>query len=187
LTLTARASAIARRSLLNAKKRKLVRTKQLIEFIQLQQQYLMRQTQDISSVTRRACLRRGLRRPARKSPNVKKCFPTIFYWTHLRAATDLKETNMLKTMTALSLGFLLAGTAASNAGEPSQKLMHKLHAHRAVHHHIVDPRAHKGAPELKMGVPFGATSLVSEPNAADPPVSKGCLWGLNRYNGVSCP
>jgi hypothetical protein len=38
---------------------------------------------------------------------------------------------MLKTMPALSLGFLLAGSAASNAGQPSRTLMHKLHAHRA--------------------------------------------------------
>jgi hypothetical protein len=35
----------------------LVRTKQLIELLQLQQQYLMRGTQAISSVTRRACVR----------------------------------------------------------------------------------------------------------------------------------
>ena len=39
---------------------------------------------------------------------------------------------MLKTMPALSLGFLLAGAAASNAGEPSGTLTHKPHAHRAV-------------------------------------------------------
>jgi hypothetical protein len=99
---------------------------------------------------------------------------------------------MLKIMTALSFGFLLAGAAASNAGEPSRTLMHKLHAHRAVHHQTVDPRAHEGAPligsELKMGVPLGATSLVPKTDAADPPgTNKGCLWGLNRYNGVSCP
>jgi hypothetical protein len=45
--------------------------------------------------------------------------------------------------------------------------------------------------ELKMGIPLGATSLVpetkteTETDDADSP--GGCLWGLNRYNGVSCP
>ena len=99
---------------------------------------------------------------------------------------------MLKTMTALSLGFLLTGAAASNAGEPSRALMHKPHAQRAVHHQTGDPRAHEGAPvigsDLKMGVPLGATSLVRMTDAVDPPsIHMACLWGLNRYNGVSCP
>jgi hypothetical protein len=112
--------------------------------------------------------------------------------THRRTASDLKETNMLKTMTALSLGFLLAGAAASNAGEPRRTLMHKLHAHRAGHHRTVDLRAQEGAPvigsELKMGVPLGATSLAPETDVAAPRgANEGCLWGLNRYNGVSCP
>ena len=53
---------------------------------------------------------------------------------------------MLKTMTALSLGFLLAGASAANAGDPSRAFMHKPHAHRAVHHEIVDPRAWALAP-----------------------------------------
>ncbi len=96
---------------------------------------------------------------------------------------------MLKTMTALSLGFLLAGAAASNAGEPSRTLMHEPHAQRAVHHQTVDPRAHKGAPvigsDLKMRVALGATSLVRTTDAAG--THMACLWGLNRYNGVSCP
>ena len=92
---------------------------------------------------------------------------------------------MLKTMPALSLGFLLAGAAASNAGQPSRTLMHKLHAHRAAHHRTVGLLAREGAPvigsDLKMGVPLGATSLVPETDAADPlGANKGCLWGLNR-------
>jgi hypothetical protein len=103
----------------------------------------------------------------------------------------LKESNMLKTVPALSLGFLLAGAAASNAGQPSRTLMHKLHAHRAVHYRSVDPRAREGAPvigsELKMGLPLGATSLVPETETDDADSPGGCLWGLNRYNGVSCP
>jgi hypothetical protein len=105
----------------------------------------------------------------------------------------LKETNMLKTMTALSLGFMLAGAAASNAGEPSRALMHKPHAQRAVHHQIVVPHAHGGAPvigsDLKTRVALGATSLVRMmTDAADTPIiHMACLWGLNRYNGVSCP
>ena len=98
---------------------------------------------------------------------------------------------MLKTMTALSLGFLLAGAAASNAGEPSRTLTHKPHAHRAVHHQTVDPRAHEDAPvigsELKTGVPPGARALVPETETDDADSPGGCLWGLNRYNGVSCP
>ena len=100
---------------------------------------------------------------------------------------------MLKTMTALSLGFMLAGAAASNAGEPSRTLMHKPHAQRAVHHQTVDPRAHEGAPVIgsdpKMRVALGATSLVRMmTDAVDPPITHmACLWGLNRYNGVSCP
>ena len=98
---------------------------------------------------------------------------------------------MLKTVPALSLGFLLAGAAASNAGQPSRTLMHKLHAHRAAHYRIVGPRAREGAPvigsELKMGVPLGATSLVPETETDDADSPGGCLWGLNRYNGVSCP
>ena len=53
---------------------------------------------------------------------------------------------MLKTMTALSLGFLLAGASAANAGDPSRGFMHKLHAHRAVHHETVNPRAWALAP-----------------------------------------
>jgi hypothetical protein len=45
---------------------------------------------------------------------------------------------MLKTMPALSLGFLLAGAAASNAaGQPSRTLMHKFHAYRAAHLSVV--------------------------------------------------
>ena len=86
--------------------------------------------------------------------------------SHRRAASDLKESNMLKTMPALSLGFLMAGAAASNAGEPSRTLMHKLHAHRAAHYRTVGLRAREGAPvigsDLKMGFPLGATSLVPE-------------------------
>jgi hypothetical protein len=70
---------------------------------------------------------------------------------------------MLKTVPALSLGLLLAGAAASNAGQPSRTLMHKLHAHRAAHYRTVGLRAREGAPvigsELKMGLPLGATSL----------------------------
>jgi hypothetical protein len=89
---------------------------------------------------------------------------------------------MLKTMPALSLGFLLAGTAASNAGQPSRTLVHKLHAHRAAHYRTVGLRAREGAPvigsDLKMGFPLGATSLVPETDAADPlGANKGCLWG----------
>jgi len=53
---------------------------------------------------------------------------------------------MLKTLTALSLGFLLAGAAAANAGDASRTLMYELHAHRAVHHGTVDPRATALAP-----------------------------------------
>jgi hypothetical protein len=87
------------------------------------------------------------------------------------------------------LGFLLAGAAASNAGEPSRTLTHKPHAHRVAHHQTVDPRAREDAPvigsELKTGVPLGAWSLVPETDEVDSP--GGCLWGLNRYNGVSCP
>ena len=48
---------------------------------------------------------------------------------------------MLKTMPALSLGFLLAGAAASNAGQPSRTLMHKS---TRIARHIVGPLA--GAP-----------------------------------------
>jgi hypothetical protein len=77
----------------------------------------------------------------------------------------LKESNMLKTMPALSLGFLLAGAAASNAGQPSRTRMHKLHAHRAAHYRTVGLRAREGASvigsDLKTGVPLGATSLVA--------------------------
>ena len=73
---------------------------------------------------------------------------------------------MLKTMPALSLGFLLAGAAASNAGQPSRTLVHKLHAHRAAHYRTVGLRAREGVPvigsDLKMGFPLGATSLVPE-------------------------
>src|ERR1700722_17687553 len=100
---------------------------------------------------------------------------------------------MLKTMPALSLGFLLAGAVASNAGQPSRTLMHKLDAHRAAHYRTVGPRAREGAPvvgsELKMGVPLGATSVVpeTETETGDANSPGGCLWGLNRYNGVSCP
>ena len=96
---------------------------------------------------------------------------------------------MLKTMTALPLGFLLADAAASNAGEPGRTLTHKPYAHRAVHHQTVNPRAHEDAPvigsELKTGVPLGAWALVPETVDAGSP--GGCLWGLNRYNSVSCP
>ena len=78
---------------------------------------------------------------------------------------------MVKTMPALSLGFLLAGAAASNAGQPSRTLMHKLHAHRAVHYRTVGPRVREGAPvigsDLKIGVPLGATSLVPETETDD--------------------
>ena len=46
--------------------------------------------------------------------------------------------------------------------------------------------AHEGAP--LMGVPLGATSLAPGTAIADPPLpNEGCLWGLKRYNGVSCP
>jgi hypothetical protein len=115
----------------------------------------------------------------------------ISYGTRRRATSDLQETNMLKAMPALSLGFLLAGATASNAGEPSRALMHKLHAQRALQRQTVNPRAREGAPvigsELKMGVPLGATSLAPETDADPPGANKGCLWRLNRYNGVSCP
>jgi hypothetical protein len=89
---------------------------------------------------------------------------------------------MLKTMPALSLGFMLAGAAASNAGQPSRTLMHKLHAHRAAHYRTVGLRAREGAPvigsDLKMGVPLGATSLLPETDAAAPPrANNGCLRG----------
>ena len=98
---------------------------------------------------------------------------------------------MLKTMTAFSLGFLLTGAAASNAGQPSRTLMHKLHAHRAAHYRTVGRRAREDAlmvgSELKTGVPLGATSLVPETETDDADSPGGCLWGLNRYNGVSCP
>ena len=50
---------------------------------------------------------------------------------------------------------------------------------------------HAGAPvirpELRMGVPLGATSLAPERAIAAPDPDEGCLWGLKRYNGVSCP
>jgi hypothetical protein len=50
---------------------------------------------------------------------------------------------------------------------------------------------HEGAPvigpELRMGVPLGATSLAPERAVAAPEPDEGCLWGLKRYNGVSCP
>ena len=100
---------------------------------------------------------------------------------------------MLKAMTALSLGFLLAGAAASNAGEPSRTLTHEPHAHRAVHRQTVDRRAHEDAlmigSELNKGIPLGARSLVpeTETETDDANSPGGCLWGLNRYNGVSCP
>ena len=120
-------------------------------------------------------------------------FPVANDQQHRRAASDLKESNMLKTMPALSLGFLLAAAAASNAGQPSRTPRHKLHAHRAAHYRTVGRRAREDAlmigSELKTGVPLGATSLVpeteTETDDADSP--GGCLWGLNRYNGVSCP
>jgi hypothetical protein len=51
---------------------------------------------------------------------------------------------MLKTMTALSLGFLLAGAAAANAGETSRS--YERHAHRAVRHETIDSRASALAP-----------------------------------------
>jgi hypothetical protein len=70
----------------------------------------------------------------------------ISHRMHRRAASDSKETNMLKTMTALSLGFLLAGAAAANAGDASLTLRYELHAHRAVHHQTVDSRASALAP-----------------------------------------
>jgi hypothetical protein len=83
----------------------------------------------------------------------------------------LKESNMLKTMPALSLGLLLAGAAASNAGQPSRTLMHKLHTHRAAHYRTVGLRAREGASvigsDLKTGVSLGATSLVPEMEADD--------------------
>jgi hypothetical protein len=56
------------------------------------------------------------------------------------------ETNMLKTMTALLLGFLLAGAAAANAGDASRTPTYEIHAHRAVHHKSLDPRARALAP-----------------------------------------
>jgi hypothetical protein len=100
----------------------------------------------------------------------------------------LERTNMLKTITVLSFGCALAGAAAANAGEPSRTLTYKLYAHRAVHRETVDPRARMFGPELRMGVPLGATSPAREMGAADPPhANEGCLWGLERYNGVSCP
>ena len=94
-------------------------------------------------------------------------FPVANDQQHRRAASDLKESNiMLKTMPALSLGFLLAGAAVSNAGQPSRTPMHKLHAHRAAHYRTVGRRAREDAlmigSELKTGVPLGATSLVPE-------------------------
>jgi hypothetical protein len=50
---------------------------------------------------------------------------------------------------------------------------------------------HEGAPligpELGMGIPLGATSLAPERTVTNPDPDQGCLWGLNRYNGVSCP
>jgi hypothetical protein len=49
-------------------------------------------------------------------------------------------------MTALSLGFFMAGAAAANAGDASRTLMYELHAHRAVNHETVDPRASALAP-----------------------------------------
>ena len=52
---------------------------------------------------------------------------------------------MLKTLTALSLGFLLAGAAAANAADASWTLLY-LHGHRPVHHETVDPRASALAP-----------------------------------------
>jgi hypothetical protein len=48
---------------------------------------------------------------------------------------------MLKTMTALSLGFLLAGAAAANAGEASRTLRREFHAPRAFQLEMLDPRA----------------------------------------------
>jgi hypothetical protein len=50
---------------------------------------------------------------------------------------------------------------------------------------------HEGAPmigpELRMDIPLGATSLAPERALANLDPDEGCLWGLNRYNGVSCP
>lgn len=99
---------------------------------------------------------------------------------------------MLKTITALSFGFLLLGAAAADASEPRRTLVYKLRAHRAVHHETVDPRTHEVAPvigpELRMGVSPRATSPAPGMAVKDPPpTNEGCLWGLNRYNGVSCP
>ena len=67
---------------------------------------------------------------------------------------------MLKTMTAFSLGFLPA--------RPRRRSGDRIRA--------------------KNGVPLGATAMVPETDVAAPMgASEGCLWGLNRYNGVSCP
>jgi hypothetical protein len=50
---------------------------------------------------------------------------------------------------------------------------------------------HEGAPvigpEVRMAIPLGATSLAPERTVAAPDPDEGCLWGLNRYNGVFCP
>jgi hypothetical protein len=76
------------------------------------------------------------------------------------AASDTKEKNMLKTLTALSLGFLLAGAAAANAADASWTLLY-LHGHHPVHHETVDPRASAlvpapAAPPAPGGVPGNA-------------------------------
>ena len=42
-------------------------------------------------------------------------------------------------------------------------------------------------PERGIGIPPSATSLAPETAVPDPNSPGGCLWGLNRYNGVFCP
>lgn len=103
----------------------------------------------------------------------------------------------------LSCGFVIAALtlSAPNSGALAQSNAAISH-HQTIHQNTPDPRAlrtalirdyhHEGArligSELRMGLPPGATALAPGPAVADPPPTNlGCLWGLERYNGVSCP
>jgi hypothetical protein len=80
---------------------------------------------------------------------------------------------MLRTMTVLSLGFLLAGASAAGAGDPNRTFVHKLHAHSAIHE-TFDPRAWALAP-APMWAPARRPETDGLTRGSDPP---GAEWNF---------